>query len=206
MATDRELLDVLREHGLALDRNSKAHYLNYMATEKMMEDRTPATFVGGMMALNQVALQQIVPRNNRRKEIRFTYQPSTINGLLILSNIDTLDVNSLFQAYKNVNGMVQAYMIAPGAVTPFKIDSIITSDAFFAASINVTSAVNLVSAIPAYLTWTESVYDDKSASPMNQGTNSRHGRPHEEQHLARSSQAEKIAGPVTTGYTHDGVR
>ena len=205
MATDKELLDMLKWHGECLDRNSQAHYLNWMTTEKLQEDKTAVATRFGSYGFNPTASalvlaqwRQVVPRNNRRKRIVFT----ATNQQLYFSNNETqVGISDLINWTANgFNGEIGAMLITFGSGGVFTIES---TEPIYVASITAGGSTQEQKAI---VSWVEDIYADSSANPLGQRTTNSHHEAGKQQHLPSSSQAQRIAGNATAGYTHDGVR
>lgn len=199
---DRETLEALKENSAAMDRVAKAQWLMYMATQKSMEDRTPSSMVFGSYNFNPtnsatqlVAWRQVLPRNTRRKAVRF----SALNQTLFLATSDnsiTIDNLVLFQK----NGWNGAIPVMVNTFTAGSILRLDTTDAIYVASL--TGAGSMVEQ-NAIISWAEEIYSSVSAIPMHENDNNI-ARPGVVEHLTAG--AMHLDGDVRATFTREGVR
>jgi len=162
---DKELVEALKHLAYMTDRAGKASWLNFQATQKMMESRTPTSIHFGSYNFNPTASatqlaawQQVVPRNPRRKKIIF----SALNQTLFLATSDnSLPIANLIVDQANGwNGSipVMEFTFAAGVTLPLE-----TTEAIYFASL--TGAGSLIEQT-AIVSWSEEIYSSVSAIPL----------------------------------------
>lgn len=199
---DKELLDALREQSESMDRVAKAQWLLYMATQKLMESRTPSTLHVGSYNFNPtsspsqvVAWRQVVPRNTSRKTITF----SAVNETFFIATSDTaIDIMTLVQ-FQNTgwSGTIPAMMYTLTAGNDLKLD---TTEAIYIASLKGAGSAEEQNAI---ISWAEEIYTDVTSIPLEiRDTN-----------IARPGIIEKLTpgamsldGDIRATFTREGVR
>lgn len=199
---DKELLEALKEQSESMDRVAKAQWLLYMATQKLMESRTPSNTVFGSFTFNPGSVnttlaewRQIVPRNSRRKTITFM----AINQSLYLTNSsNSLDINTLITQEKSgFLGTVPVMLATFAGGVPLVIS---TTDSIWAASLTGNGSVIEQNAV---LNWVEEVYSDINAIPVEMH-NTNPTAPGVVEKLTPGAMA--LDGDIRATFTREGVR
>ncbi len=204
---DKELHNLLKENGEALDRVAKAHWLLFMATQEQMTNRTPTSTSWGSYGFNPsnsatypAAWRQLVPRNDRRKRIRFTATP-TSGGYqsLYFSNSDiNLDIGSLIEL--NNSGSFGYNGVALITFSPSTIFELDTTDAIWCASISGSGSTKEETGV---INWAEDIYSAVTAIPTYMD-NIRTDKPGDVEKLTPG--AMQLDGDIRATFTREGVR
>ena len=168
MTADKELVEALHKNAAAKDRNAQAQFLNYMTTQKLMENRTPTNLSFGSFNFNPfadgtrvAAWIQLVPRNNRRRAIKFLPSIEETGGSIIYfaTSDNIVDVNNVI-AFNNLEQAGSINAMLANFDVPLEIRS---TDSIWACSLTGTgSLIEKKSGI----NWVEEIYSDVSAIPI----------------------------------------
>jgi len=201
MADNAELIQALHEHAKALDFNSKAGYLNWLAQQKLLARSTPTTALFGSYGFGGnanilAAWRQIVPRNIRRRRITIT----SLNQTLYLSHSETeLSITDLIN-WQNLGfgGRIPVSQVTFATGQGLQIE---TSEAIYIASI--TGSGSKVEQT-CTVNWVEEIFSSVDAIPGTDPTPMKHNMPFQEQRTFPG--LTDIDGEVTAQYNRDGVR
>lgn len=203
---DNELIHALLKNAEAMDRASKVSYLQMIVTQKQMESRTPTSLVFGSFNFNPfadgarlAAWVQVVPRNHRRRSIKFLPATEQVGASIIYFAIsdNIVDINNVI-AFNNLEqaGSITA-MLFNFLYGALEIQS---TESIWACSLTGTGSTIEKK---AGLNWLEEIYSDISATPFDS-----HDKP-----LHTAGEVDKLTpglmhldGDVRGGFTREGVR
>lgn len=197
---DAELRDAMARQAVAMNNVAKSMWLNYMATQKSMENRTPSSVLFGTALIDTSSIEwvQILQRNRRRAYVELIFR----GDYLMINNSNTTDALELAKNFARSAGTLDLLLgdtaIYGSSSNPIKIE---TTSPLYVAAFNVVDAAPTT--VQGFITWQEAIYSDVSAIPLTE-QDLRSNKPGTVQ---KSTQG--LMHPdedVRATYSHDGVR
>lgn len=200
---DNELIEALKLHSVALERNTRATAA-FVHQQEIEKYRSAPNSVYGMYYFNQgsnanvlAAWRQILPRNMRRMKTRLF----SLNQTYYVSSVDNqMDIPTLIRYQQNgflgsLDGVAEITMATNLGV------EIEGTDAIYVASL--TGAGSLVEQ-SGYISWIEQIYSDVAADPRQHRAITGTYRPGEVEKLTAGLISE--VGNQESSFSHEGVR
>lgn len=197
---DKETIEALHKQGEMLDKIAKINYLTYMAQQQNEKQKVPTSTVFGSYYFNPyndanilVQWRQVVPRNDRRKNITL----SALNQTLFLATSDnsvTID-NLVTLQNTGWNGTLPVMVYTFTANNNLILE---TTEAVYIASLVGGGVMKEQQAI---VSWAEMVYSSAAAIPFD-NKDAAIGRPDERFNLTVGH----LDADDTNKFTREGVR
>lgn len=202
MASNEELLEQYKRNNEMLDHIAKAQYLQYITIQKQMERQTPTSTKWGSYGFNPTnnsgvlaTWRQVLPRNKRRKRVRFV---STNFTFYFMDNETQIDITSLIALNKNGYTGAQPFSaVTFGSGNEHVIEG--TGPVYVASLTGSGSVVECASTI----NWVEEIFSDIDANPFGQ-EHAPHGNAGMVQRL--NAGAMRLDGVEDAHFTREGVR
>lgn len=203
MSAYDDLITVLKEQNKQMDINNKMSYLHFMKQQQQLENRTPTSVEFGTYGFNPTnaatqlaAWRQIVPRNNRRRQITITALNQT---LFLTKSENVVGMSDLINWQQNgfpANVPVMIITFATGQGLQIQ-----TTEAIYVASLTGAGSTKEQN---SYISWAEEIYSNVSASPLIDNP-MRHNAPGLEQRLT-AGLVNDIDDEAEAHFTREGVR